>query len=203
MRKIGIMGGTFDPIHMGHLLLAEWARDALPLDEVWFVPTGQSYMKSDRDVLPAMERLHMVKLAVNGNRHLKCCDLETLREGYTYSYETMEQLNLMYPEDKFYFIEGADCLLSMEHWKYPERLFASCTIIGAVRGDVKIEELETKKNELTERYDANILLLPFLQLSISSSNIRERVREGLSIRYMVPDNVAAYIEEKGFYREKT
>ena len=202
MRKIGIMGGTFDPIHVGHLLLAEWARDAVTLDEVWFVPTGQSYMKSDRDVLPAMERLHMVSLAVAENKHLKCCDLETLREGYTYSYETMEQLNLMYPEDKFYFIEGADCLLSMEHWKYPERLFASCTIIGAVRGDVKIEELEIKKNELTERYGANILLLPFLQLSISSSNIRERVREGLSIRYMVPDNVAVYIEEKGFYCEK-
>ena len=203
MKKIGIMGGTFDPIHMGHLLLAEWARDAGALDEVWFVPTGQSYMKSDRDVLPAMERLHMVRLAVEGNLYLKCCDLETLRDGYTYSYETMEQLNLMYPEDKFYFIEGADCLLSMENWKCPERLFASCTILGAVRGDVRMNELETKKEELKNRFHANIILIPFLQLSISSSNIRERVKEGLSIRYMVPDNVAAYIEEKGFYREKT
>ena len=76
MRKIGIMGGTFDPIHIGHLLLAEWARDAVTLDEVWFVPTGQSYMKSDRDVLPAMERLHMVSLAVAENKHLKCCPMD-------------------------------------------------------------------------------------------------------------------------------
>ena len=202
MRKIGIMGGTFDPIHIGHLLLAEWARDAGKLDEVWFVPTGQSYMKSDRDVLPAMERLHMVRMAVDGNSHLKCCDLETRREGYTYSYETMEQLKLLYPQDKFYFIVGADCLLSMENWKCPERLFASCTILGTVRGDVPMEELETKKEELKNRFNADIMLIPFLQLSISSSNIRERVSECISIRYMVPDNVAAYIEEKGFYREK-
>ena len=202
MKKIGIMGGTFDPIHTGHLLLAEWAWSAAKLDEVWFVPTGQSYMKEEKGVLPGEERLHMVQLAVEENEHLKYSDLEVRRSGNTYSYETMELLNHLYPEDSFYFIEGADCLFTMENWKCPERLFASCTILAAVRGDVSLEQLEVKRQELIGRYKGNILLLPFLQLSISSSEIRNRVREGQSIRYMVPDDVAAYIKEKGFYREK-
>lgn len=201
MRKIGIMGGTFDPIHTGHLLLAEWARSDAGLDEVWFVPTGQSYMKEGQNVLPGKERLHMVRLAVEGNECLRDNDLEIRRDGYTYSYETMEQLRSLYPEDSFYFIEGADCLFTMENWKYPERLFASCTILAAMRGDVEPKQMEAKRIELMKRFGGNILLLPFLQLSISSSEIRKRVREGQSIRYMVPDSVAAYIKEKGFYNE--
>lgn len=202
MRKIGIMGGTFDPIHTGHLLLAEWAWSTAGLAEVWFMPTGQSYMKAEQKVLQASDRLHMAQLAVSDNPHLKCSDLEIRRQGYTYSYETMEQLHSLYPEDHFYFIEGADCLFTMENWKCPERLFASCTILAAVRGDVNLEMLENKRMELLGRFGGDILLLPFLQLSISSSEIRARVGEGKSIRYMVPDKVLAYIEEKGFYREK-
>lgn len=201
MRKIGIMGGTFDPIHVGHLMLAEWAADAVKLDQVWFIPTGQSYMKSDRKILPGQERLYMTELAVAGNSRLKCLDLEIRRTGYTYSYETMEQLKAQYPDDKFYFIEGADCLFTMENWKCPERLLASCTILAAARGSASIEQLDQKRTELLEKYGGEILLIPFMQLDISSTDIRERLREGRSVRYMVPDKVLTYIEEKGFYRE--
>lgn len=201
MRKIGVMGGTFDPIHVGHLLLAEWAIDAIGLDQVWIIPTGHSYMKADRQILPGSERLHMAELAVEGNERLKCLDIEVVRDGYTYSYETMEQLKRLYPEDCFYFIEGADCLYSMENWKYPERLLASCTILAAVRGDAVLQELETKKTDLLNRFGGSIQLMPFMQMSISSTEIRERLKQGKSVRYMVPDKVLTYILEKGFYHE--
>lgn len=203
MRKIGIMGGTFDPIHVGHLMLAEWARSAADLEQVWIVPTGQSYMKSDRYVLSGAERLKMAELAVEGNNRLQCLDLEIRREGYTYTYETMEQLKAEYPDTEFFFIQGADCLFSMDSWKYPERILQNCTVLAAVRGDADFKFLETKRLELLKKYGGNIVLLPFLQLSISSTEIRDRVREGKSIRYMVPDTVFQYIEEKGFYREES
>lgn len=201
MQKIGVMGGTFDPIHVGHLMLAEWAIDAAGLDQVWIIPTGQSYMKADRQILPGSERLYMAELAVEGNDKLKCLDIEIARGGYTYSYETMEQLKSLYPEDHFYFIEGADCLYSMENWKYPERILASCTILAAMRGDAVLQELEVKKTELLKRFGGNIQLMPFPQMSISSTEIRERLKQGKSVRYMVPDKVLMYILKKGFYHE--
>lgn len=201
MRRIGIMGGTFDPIHTGHLMLAEWALDAAGLDQVWIIPTGQSYMKIDRKVLPGQERLHMVKLAIEGNDRLQCLGLEIEREGYTYSYETMEQLKELYPEDSFYFIEGADCLFSMENWKCPERLFASCIILAAVRGASSLQELEAKRMELLDKYDVEIHLMQFPQMEISSTEIRNRLADGKSVRYMVPDRVLQYIQEKGLYHE--
>ena len=201
MSKIGVMGGTFDPIHIGHLMLAEWAADAAGLEQVWFIPTGHSYMKAERNIQPGNERLHMVKLAVEGNDRLKCLDLEIERGGYTYSYETIEELHELYPQHQFYFIEGADCLFTMENWKCPERLLAGCTILAAVRGDVSSERLEEKRTELLARFGGEIFLIPFLQMSISSTEIRRRLSCGESVRYMVPDKVLQYIQQKGLYHE--
>ena len=202
MRKIGYLGGTFDPIHVGHLMLAEWAISAADLEEVWFIPTGQSYMKTDHFVLPGAERLHMVELAVEGNSKFKCLDMEILRQGYTYTYETVEELKSEHPDTEFYFIQGADCLFALDSWKYPDRILKSCIVLAAVRGDADLSCLEPKRRELLNKYGGNIILLPFMQFSISSSEIRERVLEGKSIRYMVPDEVLKYIEDKGFYREE-
>ena len=201
MRKIGIMGGTFDPIHIGHLMLAEWALDAAALDKVWVIPTGQSYMKADREMLPGAERLHMTELAIEGNDRLQCLDLEIKREGYTYSYETMAELKSLYPEDIFYFIVGADCLFSIENWKCPERLFQDCTILAAVRDDVDMQALEIKRKELLKKFGGEILLISFPRMSISSTEVRNRMMEGKSVRYMVPDKVIEYIQEKGYYHE--
>lgn len=201
MSKIGIMGGTFDPIHIGHLMLAEWAADAAGLEQVWLIPTGQSYMKADRNIQPGNERLHMVRLAIEGNDRLKCLDLEIKRGGFTYSYETIEELHELYPEHQFYFIEGADCLFTMENWKCPERLLAGCTILAAVRGDVSVQKLEEKRIELLARYGGEIQLMPFLQISISSTEIRRRLSCGESVRYMVPNKVLQYVQQKGLYHE--
>lgn len=201
MRRIGIMGGTFDPIHVGHLMLAQWALDALSLDEVWLIPTGMSYMKASRQILPGEERLYMTELAIRDNARFKCLDLEVRREGYTYSYETLEELRSRYPEDDFYFIVGADCLFAIEEWKFPERIFGCCTLVAAVRGESNLSKMEIKRLELMQKFcpRREIVLLPFISMSLSSTEIRERVRQGKSVRYLVTDSVLAYIMEKGFY----
>ncbi len=205
MRKIGIMGGTFNPVHVGHLMLAEWVRDALKLNEVWFVPTGSSYMKDSREILPGRERLIMTELAVKDNPLFRCLDIEVMREGATYSYETLEALKQTCPEDSFHFIVGADCLFTIGNWKYPERIFDSCTLAAAVRGEVSMAEMEDRKRELEEKFCSQgerIQLIPFPNIPVSSTLIRQRVSRGQSVRYLVPDQVLSYIEEKGFYREK-
>ncbi len=199
------MGGTFNPIHIGHLMLAEWAMDAIGLDQVWMIPAGMPYMKASQRILPGEERLRMTQLAIQGNGRFRCLDTEVKRQGYTYTCETLEELRREYPEDAFFFIAGADCLFSIGSWKAPERIFANCTLVAAIRGENTLPEMEAKKRELEERFceGREIVLLSFLHMSISSTEIRERIRRGQSVRYLVPDDVLAYIREKGFYREKS
>lgn len=201
MKKIGIMGGTFNPIHIGHLSLAQRVLDDLTLDEIWFIPTGCSYMKADEDSVLPDERYHMTSLAIANNSRMKCLDIEVKRQGYTYTYETMEQLKKAYPQASFFFIFGADCLFQIEDWRYPERIFQNCTVVASVRNGTSIEAMEAKIAELKERFHAEIILYPFINLEISSTDLRERIREGKSIQYLVPDNVLAYIVQKRFYME--
>lgn len=205
MDRIGIMGGTFNPIHIGHLMLAEAAGEALSLDEVWFVPTGYSYMKGNRPSLEKMplpgERLAMTELAVQDNARFRCLDIEVRREGATYTYETLEELRATYPDRKFFFVFGADCLYTIENWREPERIFDACEFVAAVRQGASTEAMQEKIAQLRERFDARITLLPFRNLEISSTEIRTCVKEGRSIRYMTPPPVIDYIGEKGFYRE--
>jgi len=200
MRKIGIMGGTFNPIHTGHLMLSEWAMDALGLSEVWLMPTGISYMKAGQKILSGQERLFMAELAAEGNSRLKCTDIELKRTGYTYTCETLQLLKEREPETEFYFILGADCLFMFDKWKEPEKILQNCKLTAAVREDSDLEEMKKKALEIQERFGGEVILLPFLRLSITSTEIRKRVRENKSIRYMVPEKVRAYIEEKGLYR---
>ncbi|MCM1063659.1 MAG: nicotinate-nucleotide adenylyltransferase [Eubacterium sp.] len=199
-RRIGIMGGTFNPVHMGHMLLAEWAKSEAGLDEVWLIPNGISHTKATQDIASAEDRLRMTELAATRNKCFKCLDLEIKRNGCSYSYETMEELTRAYPKYEFYFIMGADCLFTLETWKNPQRLLGCCKLIAAVRDEASMEEMEEKKTELEQRFGGQILLLPFLRMSISSTEIRERIRQGKSVRYMIPDSVLTYIEGKRLYR---
>lgn len=200
MNRAGILGGTFNPIHMGHLRLAERAMDAVSLDEVWLLPSGVSYMKSGQDILPAEERLYMTQLAAAENARFRCVDMEVRKPGASYTCETLEQLRQEHPETELFFIVGADCLFTIEYWREPERIFAACTLIAAMRGEYSAEEMEDKKRQLEHRFGAKIILLPFFPVEISSTQIRESVACGRSIRHLVPESVCAYIEEKGFYR---
>ena len=190
MSRIGIMGGTFNPIHTGHLLLAEHVLEMVGLDQVWLIPTGCSYLKRKEGitVLSAEDRYRMVNLAIADNDRFRCLD--------------MEQLQKEYPEDRFFFICGADCLYTIEYWKCADRLFAACTVLAAVRGDADIADMQEKIDALEKKFGAQIRLLPFRRIEISSSEIRERRRKGLSVRYLVPDAVRVYMEEKGLYQDE-
>lgn len=207
-KRIGLMGGTFNPVHIGHLMLAEWALDALGLDEVWFIPTGTPYMKQSKEGLDSafevsgMDRLHMTELAIQGNPSFQCLDLEVRRKGRTYSCETLEYLKMTCPEASFFFIMGADCLFTLENWKNPEKIFKCCAVAAAVRGEADFAQLEQKKVQLEQRFQGEVILLPFISMTISSTEIRQRVAEGKSIRYLTSDSVIDYIREKGFYREE-
>lgn len=201
MKKIGIMGGTFDPIHMGHLMLAEFAREEKELDEIWFIPTGCSYMKS-HNIISGKDRLKMTELAISDNSCMRCLDIEIRREGRTYSYETLEELVSRYPDFEFYFIVGADCLFQIETWKYPEKIFKSAKILASIRNGASEDDMRSKINELYEKFGADIELLYFPRLEISSTDIRKRISEGKSIRYFVPDICIEYIKEKGFYQNE-
>ena len=144
----------------------------------------------------------MVQLAIADNDRFRCLDIEIKRPGDSYSYETMEQLHREYPDHLFYFICGADCLFTMEHWKCADRLFAACEIIAAVRGDADMKGMQEKIRQLEEQFSAKIQLLSFRRIEISSSEIRARRSEGLSVRYLVPESVREYMEEKGLYLDE-
>ena len=201
MGKIGIMGGTFNPIHIGHLMLAEHVRSTCNLDEVWFMPTGCSYMKKDDDILDGETRYHMVELAISNNPYFKVCDMEIKRPGYTYTFETILELKETYPQHTFYLIYGADCLFTIEKWKSPDIILQNATLITAVRSGSDISEMRKKREELEMRFQCDILLFPFLQLEISSTDIRKRINEGKSVRYMIPDEVLAYITREHLYEK--
>jgi len=203
MKKIGILGGTFDPIHVGHLLLGQWAKEKMELDEIWFLPAGSPYFKEGSGVTPSEARLAMTKLAVAGREGMKVCDIELKREGRTYTCDTVEELNETFPEDRFFFIFGEDCLDSFGTWREPEKILKGCEIIAATRGSgSEFRELWRKADDLMRRFHGQIHILDFPAIEISSTLIRERIGEGKPVRDLVPDAVEKYIKETGLYRQQ-
>ncbi|MGN1267005.1 MAG: nicotinate-nucleotide adenylyltransferase, partial [Dorea sp.] len=173
--KIGIMGGTFDPIHNGHLMLGETAYRQFELDEVWFMPNGNPPHKSRFKIgSDANDRLCMVELAIDGKEYFCLEDYEVKKKEVSCSYATLEYMKQKYPEDEFYFIIGADSLFSIEHWVKPERIFPICTILATFRDDIDTsEEMNQQIQYLRKKYDAKIELLISPLMKISSSQIRE------------------------------
>lgn len=199
VQKTGIMGGTFNPLHNGHMALAGAAKEQLLLDEIIFMPSGQSYMKHTDEMIAKEDRLNMVKAAVSNIPGYRVSDMELVREGNTYTYETLEQLKKEWPDKEFYFILGADCLYEIEKWREPERIFASCTLVSAVRDKVTLQELKERCDYLKTEYDAKIILLNFREIDLSSTHIREDVRRKRDISEKVPKEVADYIARHHLY----
>lgn len=197
--KIGIMGGTFNPIHNGHISIATKAYETAGLDKVLFVPSGNSYMKSN--VLDANERSEMVKLAIADYPYFEFSELEINRPGNTYTYETLEILTSENPDSEYYFIIGADSLFNIEKWKNPDRIFALATLICAVRDDFDLTHIKEKGEELAN-LGAKIIYLDIPKINISSTNIRENVKCKLSIDDLVPKKVAEYILQERIYYEE-
>lgn len=202
--KIGIMGGTFDPIHIGHLLLGEFAYENFHLDEIWFLPNGNPPHKTtDESGVSLDDRIEMVKLATDDVPYFRMNLYEASSKKHSYTYSTMRALREMYPEHEFFFILGADSLFSIEQWKNFREIFPSCTILAAMRDDKDTESMQAQIRYLNEKYGADIRLLQAPLVEISSTTIRRRAETGLSIRYMVPDVVSEYIQSNALYKIKS
>ena len=199
-KKVGIMGGTFNPIHNGNLLLAESAREAFGLDEILFMPSGNSYMKDAASILDGKTRAHMTELAIEGNPFFRLSRMELERKGPTYTCDTLSQLKRQEGACQYFFIMGADNLFILEKWKDVEYIFQNCVIAVAARGDEPDGEIGRKAELLKKRYQADIRLLSERRIDISSLEIRERLQKGQSVRYLLPDSVLAYIAREGLYQ---
>lgn len=200
LKKVGIMGGTFNPIHIGHLIIAERAREQFDLEEVLFMPCGMPYMKDTSELLPSDIRAEMVSLAIKDNPFFTLSTIEIKKKGSTYTYETLEQLRGENPDTEYYFILGADSLWAISDWKEPERIFANCHIVAAVRDDKSAQDMEKQIDFLKNKFGAEIFLLKTGQIEVSSSVIRNLVKEDASIRYLVPDTVYDYIIKNELYK---
>lgn len=193
----GVLGGTFDPPHVGHLVLAEQAREQLRLERVFWVPAGDPWRKSGREVTPAQERLEMVRLAVEGYPAFEVLAMEAERERPSYSVDTMAELRGREPGTQWYFICGADALEDLPNWHDPERLIALATLAVAARSSdpPSVGELD----RLLPGLGARVVWLAMPRLEMSATDLRRRAAYGRSLRYLVPEAVRMYITERRLY----
>jgi nicotinate-nucleotide adenylyltransferase len=207
--NIGILGGTFDPVHIGHLVVAEEARVKLGLSEVLFVPAGKPWLKLDRDITPSVHRVEMVRRAIADNPYLKLSTLEVDRPGPSYTVDTLTALQKrLGKEARLFFILGRDMLAELPQWKEPKILAELCQLVVAPRlvlseaqgsSPIALKRLEKAMPDLLDK----VMQLDMPVIGISSSAIRQRVAQGLSIRYLVPPGVEKYIAEQKLYRSIT
>ena len=188
-KRLGVLGGTFDPVHIGHLVLAETAREQLALDRVLFMPAGQPWRKAGREIAPVGDRVAMVSLAIAGNPAFQLSTIESERKGPSYTAETLAEIQHAHAEAELYFIVGEDALEDMPRWKDPERIRQLARIVAAPRPGCPSPH---EPGEL-------IVLSAMPLIGISATSIRERVRAGRSIRYLVPPAVEDYIQEHRLY----
>ena len=195
--KVGIMGGTFDPIHNGHLVTAEAVRDSLNLDEVLFIPSARPPHKRDREIISPEHRLAMTVLATCFNKHFRVSTIEILREGPSYAVDTIDALKNEYSNGtEFYFILGADAALELSTWHNAQELIEKCYFIVATREGTEFN-IETVENDF--KIKGHIKKIDTPKIEISSTEIRNKVANGRSIRYLVPDSVEAYIKKERLY----
>jgi nicotinate-nucleotide adenylyltransferase len=199
MKNIGIFGGTFNPIHIGHLIAAQEVMDRMKLEKIIFLPTGNPPHKNENDVISAIHRFNMVKLAIEDNEKFGYSDIEVKREGKTYTYDTLCQLHNIYYDTRFYFIIGFDTLRDIDTWKRVEEVFNIASFIVVNRGNY-IFEMNSELEDKRIKYNANISVVNIPDIGISSTDIRKRVCLNDSIKYLVPDKVAEYIERNDLYR---
>ncbi len=195
MQRIGVMGGTFDPIHHGHLVAASEVAFSFDLDEVVFVPTGAPWQKSDRAVSLAEDRYLMTVIATSSDPRFTVSRVDIDREGPTFTLDTLRDLRSSYPDsDEFYFITGADALAQLLTWRDVDALYALAHFVGVTRPGHPLADPGLPAGEVS--------LIEVPALAISSTDIRERVAAGRPIDYLVPDGVARYVSKRGLYRQE-
>jgi nicotinate-nucleotide adenylyltransferase len=199
MKKVGIMGGTFNPIHYGHLFLAENSFDQLGLNTVLFMPSKNPPHKFIPGGITQEQRVEMISRAIKNNPHFELSLMELDREGITYTADTLTLLTDENKDTEYYFIVGADSLMKLQTWKSPQIICDLCTIIAADRDDMGKEQLNKQIELLKSSYNARIKLIDMPAVGISSSDIRYRIAARKSIRYYVPDAVNEYITNEKLY----
>lgn len=200
-KRIGILGGTFDPPQMGHLILAQYTKENLEMDHVLFVPVADHPIKKDEVRLPLKHRLAMLKLAIDDNDAFSISRVDIDRDGPHYSADTVKIIQEQYPEAQLYFVMGGDNLRSLPTWKRAEDLYKSCRLAVMKRAD---EDISPDMHDdilpgLSDKVD--IVDVPMLSVWLSSTHVVERLRNGKSVRYLVPDRVLDYIAQNNLYRE--
>ena len=200
--RVGVLGGTFDPIHLGHLKIAEEVRLKLDLERVLFIPTGQPRLRTDKYLSPVADRLRMVELATSDNPYFQVCDNETRRGGPTYTVDTLIELRGSLGTDaSLYFIVGVDVLRRFHDWKEPERVLELCNVVVVTRPGH--EDFDWPAWLVTFPQAADRLTrLDTTMVDISGTEIRRRSGQGKSVRKLVPASVAEYIQERNLYTQQ-
>jgi nicotinate-nucleotide adenylyltransferase len=191
---IGVFGGAFNPIHSGHLLIAEHIREEFKLEKVIFVPAGKPPHKQEEELEASQHRYNMVCRAIGNNPFFDVSGVEINRPGITYTSDTLEELAGLHPGKKLGFICGADSILNLTTWHNINKIFELSSLIVAGRPDTQDMEFHNMLRWFKDQYDAKILLSDTPLIEISSTQVRERLKNGFSIRYMVPDEVLNYIQ---------
>ncbi|XJZ26296.1 nicotinate-nucleotide adenylyltransferase [Bacillota bacterium Lsc_1132] len=187
MKKVGILGGTFDPPHNGHLLIANEVLSALSLDEIWFMPTQEPPHKKKSASIKNEDRLHMLELAVEGNEQFRIETIEWQRKGPSYTYETVKLLKKQHPDIQFYFIIGADMIEYLPNWHKIDELVKLVQFVGVERTTFSCQT------------PYPVISIDIPAMDVSSSMIRERLKLGKTIRYLLPDSIIDYIKENHLY----
>ena len=199
MLRIGVFGGTFDPVHLGHLVAAEEATELLDLDEMLFVPAGQPWFKAGEVVTDAPHRLNMVRLAVESNPRFRVCGVEVARPGPSYTVDTLEHLRGASPSGtEFFLVLGVDALAELHRWRSPARVFDLATVVGVARPGAKFDSKAL--NAALPCAAERVIMLDVPLVDVGATELRRRASSGRSLRYLVPDSVEQYIREHGLYR---
>ncbi|GAA0177534.1 nicotinate-nucleotide adenylyltransferase [Clostridium sediminicola] len=201
MKKKGVLGGTFDPIHNGHLHIAYEALYRLQLDEIIFMPSGNPPHKKEKDITNAETRYLLVKTAIEDEEKFNVSDYEIESKGYSYTYKTVEHLYQVEADTEWYFITGADCLMELDAWKNVEGIFEKCNFVVFTRAGYSKEQLLTQKRLVEEKYDKEIIFLDMPLIDISSTFIREKISNCKEVSYLIPWNLHNKIKELRLYKK--
>lgn len=199
MSKIGIMGGTFNPIHDGHIRIAQCALQQYHLDEIWFMPSNHPPHKPDHELMNNEHRKRMIQLAIDGCDRFVFSDFEYQRTGFTYTADTLKQLQEKAPENEYYFLIGGDSLVDFQTWYHPEKIVKYATILAAGRNDMSMDELEQRCRENSVAFGGRFFAITMPPLTISSKEIRAMAAQGIDLNTYCPPKVANYISIHGLY----
>ncbi len=202
MSKIGIFGGTFNPIHLGHIRLGQLVLDEIKLDKILYIPDNTPPHKSDRNLACGEDRLNMIDISLKDYDNMESSDIELNREGKSYTFETLLELKKLYPNDELYLITGADMFLTLDKWKEPETIFKTANIIGVPRVKSDFEKMEEYAENVIKPMGAKVFMLSQTVFdNASSTYVRENIEDYQKIKDMITPEVYRYIKEKGLYRK--